>query len=74
MEKIRFYTTDSNNYWKQCKYCGAFCQLVIDNKPTGRSTVHYGDCAVFAYEQLLITLTESHKVNTSLQFNPIELK
>ncbi len=53
MEKIRFYTTDSNNYWKQCKYCGAFCQLVIDGKPTNRTMNHYGDCAVFAYENLL---------------------
>lgn len=53
MEKIRFYTTDSNNYWKQCKYCGAFCQMVIDNKPTNRIMNHHGDCAVLAYEILL---------------------
>lgn len=53
MEKIRFYTTDSNNYWKQCKYCGAFCQLVIDGKPTNRTMNHHGDCAVLAYENLL---------------------
>lgn len=51
--RLRFYTTDSSCYWKQCKYCGAFCQLVIDGKPTGRSIVHRGDCAVQELENVM---------------------
>ena len=50
--KERFYTGSSNGYWKQCKYCGAFCQLRIDGKDTGREMSHHGDCAVLAYESL----------------------
>lgn len=51
--KLRFYTTDSNLNWKQCKYCGAFCQLVVDKKPTNNTIIHHGDCAVAELENLI---------------------
>lgn len=55
---VRFYTTDSNGYWKQCKYCGAFCQLIIDGVATNRSMVHHGDCAVLAFEDLVTKVND----------------